>query len=129
MSVNFLTPIQRERYGQYPGAMPAGEIKRDCHLDDEDREWMTRKRRDSSRLGYTLPLITARFLGICLEGSTFVPQSVMQRLAAQIDVVDPGCVSAYQESQQRWRHIAESRLTVPLLPEPRLPHSWRFYRY
>lgn len=96
MPVSFLTPIERERYGQYPGVMSADEIARYFHLDDEDREWIARKRRDSSRLGYALQLTTVRFFGTFLEDPTAVPQSVIQLLARQIDVVDTGCVSAYK---------------------------------
>ncbi|MGF6604885.1 TnpA family transposase [Paraburkholderia sp. GAS448] len=110
MPVSFLTPSQRERYGQYPGAMSADEIARYFHLDDEDREWIARKRRDSSRLGYALQLTTVRFLGTFLEDPTAVPQSVIHLLAPQINVVDPGCVYAYKESEQRWRHTAEIRV-------------------
>jgi len=61
MPVSFLTPIQRERYDQYSGAMSADEIARYFHLDDEDREWIARKRRDSSRLGYALQLTRCDF--------------------------------------------------------------------
>ena len=51
MPVDFLTPAQRERYGRYPDSLSAEELARYSHLDDEDREWIAGKRRDSSRLG------------------------------------------------------------------------------
>jgi hypothetical protein len=50
MPVVFLTPAQRERYGRYPDLLPADELARCFHLDDDDREWIVGKRRDSNRL-------------------------------------------------------------------------------
>jgi len=109
MPVGFLTSAQRERYGRYPESLSADELARYFHLDDEDREWIAGKRRDSSRLGYTLQLTTARFLGTFLEDPTAVPGAVLHALAAQIDVADPTCVGAYRQSEQRWRHTTEIR--------------------
>lgn len=109
MPVSFLTANQREHYGQYSIEMSTFEVARYFHLDDEDREWIARKRRSFSRLGYALQLTTVRFLGTFLEDPTAVPQSIIELLASQIDVGNPNCVSAYKESDQRWRHVAEIR--------------------
>ena len=109
MPVGFLTPAQRERYGRYPNALSADELARCFHLDDDDREWIAGKRRDSNRLGYALQLTTARFLGTFLEDPTAVPDAVLQSVANQINVADPTCVSAYRQSEQRWRHTTEIR--------------------
>ena len=109
MPVSFLSATQRERYGRYPEALSADELARYFHLDDDDRERIAGKRRDSSRLGYALQLTTARFLGTFLEDPTAVPGAVLHAVAAQLNVVDPACVAAYCESEQRWRHTAEIR--------------------
>ena len=109
MPVDFLTPAQRERYGRYPDTLSAEELARYFHLDDDDLEWITRKRRDSSRLGYALQLTTARFLGTFLDDPTAVPSTVLHALAIQLDVADPTCVGVYRQSEQRWRHTAEIR--------------------
>ena len=109
MPVDFLTPAQRERYGRYPDTLSAEELARYFHLDDDDLEWITRKRRDSSRLGYALQLTTARFLGTFLDDPTDVPSTVLHALAIQLDVADPTCVGVYRQSEQRWRHTAEIR--------------------
>ncbi len=109
MPVGFLTPAQRERYGRYPDALSADELARYFHLDDDDREWIAAKRRDSNRLGYALQLTTARFLGAFLEDPTAVPVAVLHALATQLDVADPTCVDAYRQGEQRWRHTTEIR--------------------
>lgn len=51
MPVSFLTTTQRERYSCYPEALSSEELVRYFHLDDDDRELIATKRRDSSRLG------------------------------------------------------------------------------
>ena len=109
MPVEFLTPAQRQRYGRYPGSLSPDELGRHFHLDDDDREWIATKRRDSSRLGLALQLMTVRFLGTFLEDPVAVPAAVLHTVAAQIDVADLSCVGAYRKSEQRWRHTAEIR--------------------
>jgi len=109
MPVGFLTPAQRDRYGRYPDSLSAEELWRYFHLDDDDREWIATKRRDSNRLGYALQLTTVRFLGTFLEDPTAVPTAVLQSVAAQIEVADPDCAGTYRQSEQRWRHTAEIR--------------------
>lgn len=109
MPVSFLTTAQRERYGLYPQALSADELARYFHLDDDDRAWITGKRRDSSRMGYALQLTTARFLGTFLEDPTAVPSAALHAIATQLGVSDPTCVAAYRHSEQRWRHTTEIR--------------------
>jgi len=109
MPVNFLTLAQRERYGRYPDALSTTELSRYFYLDDDDLELITHKRRDFTRLGYALQLTTVRFLGTFLEDIATVPQEVIQTLASQVNVADVMCVSAYWNSEQRWRHTTEIR--------------------
>ena len=109
MPVSFLTSAQQERYGRYPDSLSADEIARCFYLDDNDRDWIVQKRRDSTRLGYALQLTTVRFLGTFLADPTAVPQAVVQALAPQVGVADPACLSAYRTGEQRWRHTSEIR--------------------
>jgi len=109
MPVSFLSTTQRERYGCYPDTLSGEELARYFHLDDDDREWIATKRRDSHRLGYALQLTTARFLGTFLEDPAAVPGAVLHTLSSQIGIADPDCVLAYRESEQRWRHTTEIR--------------------
>ncbi|ARK98196.1 hypothetical protein BOC43_28605 [Burkholderia pseudomallei] len=48
MPVSFLSATQRERYSRYPESLSADELARYFHLDDDDREWIATKRRDST---------------------------------------------------------------------------------
>lgn len=109
MPVSFLTLIQRERYGRYPDELSTIELARYFYLNDDDLEWIASKRRDFTRLGYALQLTTVRFLGTFLEDPTAVPPTVIHTLVPQIKVADSACLSAYLESEQRWRHTAEIR--------------------
>ena len=109
MPVSFLSTTQRERYGRYPETLSSEELARYFHLDDDDREWIATKRRDSHRLGYALQLTTARFLGTFLEDPAAVPGAVLHTLSSQLGIADPDCVLAYRESEQRWRHTTEIR--------------------
>lgn len=109
MPVSFLTLQQRERYARYHAAPTADELARYFHLDDDDRDHIAAKRRDSNRLGYALQLTTARFLGTFLDDPAAVPTAILIALANQLNVIDPYCVRSYFQSEQRWRHSAEIR--------------------
>jgi len=109
MPVSFLTTSQRERYGRYPDALSNEELARYFHLDDDERNWIATKRRDSNRLGYALQLTTVRFLGTFLEDPTAVPGAVLYTLSSQLGIADASCVLAYRKSEQRWRHTTEIR--------------------
>ena len=109
MPVSFLSTAQRERYGRYPDTLSGDELARYFHLDDDDREWIATKRRDSHRLGYALQLTTVRFLGTFLEDPAAVPSAVLHTLSSQLDITDAACVLPYRESEQRWRHTTEIR--------------------
>jgi TnpA family transposase len=110
MPVSFLSPAQRNNYGRYPDNLSQDIIDNHFFLDDQDCEWIARKRGDFSRLGYALQLATVRFLGTFLTDLADVPQAVIERIAFQINITDfKGCLSAYQVSEQRWRHTVEIR--------------------
>ena len=49
MPVSFLAATQRERYGHIQKHFPPMICRVTSTLDDDDREWIARKRRDSCR--------------------------------------------------------------------------------
>lgn len=106
MPVSFLSTSQRERYGRYPDALSSEELARYFHLDDDDREWIATKRRDSHRLGYALKMTTARFFGTLLEDPAAVPGAGLHTLSSQLGIAEAACVLAYRESEQRWGRSA-----------------------
>jgi len=109
MPVSFLTPAQREGYGQYAGDPSAEELSRYFHLDDADRAWIAQKRGCHNRLGYAAQLTTVRFLGAFLDDATCVPQTVLSSLAVQLNLADTGCLKLYRDSRTRWAHTTEIR--------------------
>lgn len=110
MPVSFLSTTQRERYGLYPESLTTDELARYFHLDDDDREWIATKRRDSSRLGYALQLTTVRFLGTFLEDPTAVPDAVLRTLSTQLNIAEfADFIGTYRTTRQRWQHTAEIR--------------------
>ncbi|WSY58347.1 DUF4158 domain-containing protein [Nocardia sp. NBC_00881] len=47
-------------YGQY-GVLTRAELERFFHLDEQDRELIAERRRDSNRLGFAVQLVTVRY--------------------------------------------------------------------
>ncbi|WP_327151567.1 Tn3 family transposase [Nocardia sp. NBC_01329] len=86
-------------YGRF-GALSRVELERFFYLDDEDRKLIAARRRGHNRLGFAIQLVTVRYLGLFLADPLDVPADLVAYLAEQLDIADPGCVSAYTEREK-----------------------------
>jgi Domain of unknown function (DUF4158) len=92
MPVSFLTPVQRERYGRYPASLSADELARYFYLGDDDREWISQKHREATRLGIwyelfdRIPLLDRR--GLFRQALSQVEQCLNGRRCS--DATAPG---------------------------------------
>ena len=84
MPVSFLSPAQRDSYGQYLGDPSTQELARYFHLDDSDHTQIVEKRGDANRLGFALQLTTVRFVGTFLDDPTAVPPAVLATMSRQL---------------------------------------------
>ncbi|HQV23689.1 MAG TPA: DUF4158 domain-containing protein, partial [Agitococcus sp.] len=109
MPVSFLTIQQKERYGRYQATVSANDIAGYFYLNDDDLDWISKKRSEFTRLGYALQLTSVRFLGTFLESDSHVPSLIVQVLASQVNVANLSCLNDYWRSEQRWRHTTEIR--------------------
>ncbi|MEV0108450.1 DUF4158 domain-containing protein [Nocardia sp. NPDC050799] len=86
-------------YGRF-GVLARAELDRFFYLDDEDRKLIAARRRDYNRLGFGLQLVTVRYLGMFLADPLDVPDELVEYLAEQLEIADPGCVKQYTEREK-----------------------------
>lgn len=84
-------------------------------LDDADRKLVAKRRGPHNRLGFALLLTTVRYLGVFLPDPLDVPDGVVEYLAGQLEISDPGCVRRYTERRTtRFEHADEIRAAYRL---------------
>ena len=107
MPVEFLTDQEAASFGRYGGVPSRLDLERFFFLDDDDRKLVCRRRGNHNRLGFSLQLTTARYLGRFLhdplEG---VPTEVVDYLAEQLGIADPSCVKRYAQREPTHREHA-----------------------
>jgi Domain of unknown function (DUF4158) len=105
-------------YGRF-GALSRVELERFSHLDDEDRRLIALRRRDYSRLGFALQVVTVRHLGMLLADPLDVPNEPVDYLAEQLGIEDPSCIKRYAEREKtKLEHAWEIQQEYGLTPFP-----------
>ncbi|MEO3859863.1 DUF4158 domain-containing protein [Acrocarpospora sp. B8E8] len=97
MPVEFLTDDEAAAFGRYAGTVSQADLERVFFLDDEDRALVDRRRGEHMKLGFSLQLVTVRWLGTFLEDPLDVPVAVLDFVAEQLGVADASQVKRYTE--------------------------------
>ena len=94
-------------FGRYGGPPSREALERFFFLNDRDRKLVFRRRGDHNRLGFSLQLTTARFIGRFLpDPLDGVPTEVIDYLAEQLGIADPSCVKRYAQREPTHREHA-----------------------
>jgi TnpA family transposase len=97
--------IDTGRYGRFAGPPSRQDLDRDCFLDDADMKLVAKRRGDANRLGFSLQLVTVRYLGTFLADPLDVPTEVVDYVAEQLGISDPSCLKAYMGREKtRFEH-------------------------
>ena len=113
MPVSFLSPAQRDSYGQYLGDPSTQELARYFHLDDSDHTQIVEKRGDANRLGFALQLTTVRFVGTFLDDPTAVPPAVLATMSRQLGIDTTTDLTGYRDGTTPCPSHASLRLCSP----------------
>jgi hypothetical protein len=109
MPVSFLSKEQRKNYGRFTRVPSPDDLARYFHMDEFDLGLISKKRGQSSRLGFALQLGTVRYLGTFLEDPLDVPMPVLHTLTRQLYINTIDDIQIYRSSEQRWSHATEIR--------------------
>jgi hypothetical protein len=110
MPVEFLTDDEAAAYGRYAGVPSRADLERVFFLDDDDRALIERHRGEHMKLGFSLQLVSVRWVGTFLEDPLDVPVAVLDFMAEQLEIADPSSVKRYTErTKTRFDHQWEIR--------------------
>ncbi len=115
MLVDFLTDEEAARFCRFDGVPCRADLERVFFLDDVDRTLVAMRRGDHNRLGFSLLLTTARYVGTFLADPLDVPTVVVDYLADQLGIADPSCAKQYMERRStRFEHAEEIKTAYGL---------------
>jgi hypothetical protein len=113
--VEFLSDEEVSAYGVYRGVPSQSDLEKLFFLDDADKALVAKRRGAHNRLGFALLLTTVRYLGVFLPDPLDVPDGVVEYLAVQLEISDPGCVKRYTERRTtRFEHADEIKAAYGL---------------
>ena len=125
MPVSFLSPAQRDSYGQYLGDPSTQELARYFHLDDSDHTQIVEKRGDANRLGFALQLTTVRFVGTFLDDPTAVPPAVLATMSRQLGIDTTTDLTGYRDGKWRFAQCRTNPDGTCVSGRPKERHSGR----
>jgi TnpA family transposase len=96
MPVEFLSDEVVAGYGRFAGVPSLRDLDRCCWLNDVDLALIRDRRRDVNRLGFAVQLATVRLVGVFVPDMLEVPWPVVESVAQQLGIADPGIVKGYQ---------------------------------
>ena len=105
--VEFLSDQEAAAFGRYGGSVPLADLERLFYLDDADRKLVAGQREDHNRLGFSIQLVTVRYIGTFLaDPLDGVPAEVIDFLAGQLQIADPSCLKRYSVREPTHREHA-----------------------
>ena len=107
MPVEFLTNLQKRRYGRYDGPPNDEQLARYFFLDDTDLARIHRIQGHRNRLGFSVQLGTVRFLGTFLSNPLTVPGNVPHHMAVQLNFKRVPSLRGYAKGRSHWRHAEQ----------------------
>lgn len=105
MSVDFLTEEQKACYGQFADEPSEEQLARYFHLDENDLAFISSRRGDANRLGFSLQLTCVRFLGTFPANISQIPLNVQVFVAQQLSINNVSVLLNYaQRDITKWEH-------------------------
>ncbi|MEV7445727.1 Tn3 family transposase [Streptomyces sp. NPDC091204] len=111
MPVEFLTDELAAAYGRFVEEPTRPELERFFFLDDVDRDLIALRRTTAHQLGFAVQMCTVRYVGrFLVDDPLDVPWSVIEHLAAQLQIEDASAVKRYTErAKTAYEHAWEIR--------------------
>ena len=109
MPTQFLTAMQRARFGRLPDTLSEDGLAKAFTLDVDDLRETLRLRTAKNRLGYAVLLTSVRYVGTFPGSPQDVPSEITGYLCAQIGIDAGTSLNTYFTSKTSERHVRSIR--------------------
>lgn len=96
-------------YARFPAELDRDWLGRACHLSAADLAVIQRRTDPVAQFGYATQLVTVRAIGAFQPDPAAVPEPVVDPVARQLGIDDPGVLTGYRDMPVRRRHTSEIR--------------------